>query len=40
MFSILRLYRSAEERLIQKKDASQGYERHSKARLVCDGVLH
>ena len=34
MFSILRLYRSAEERLIQKKEASQGYERHSKACLV------
>ena len=31
MFSVLRLYRLAEESLLQKKNASQGYERHSKA---------
>ena len=31
MFSDLRLYRSAEESLLQKKNASQGYEIHLKA---------
>ena len=32
MFSVLRLYRSAEESLIQKKEIiGRGYEKHSKA---------